>query len=202
MVGHLRHVEEGLAGRVAHGLGIAPLPRAPASAAPVLDMDSSPSLQTIGKARSTLEGREVGILIAEGSDAKAIKAIARASAAAGARVRTVALRLGATTLDDGSSLEADTQLAGTPSVVFDAIAVVLSEAGARLLSKEAAAIDFVRDAFGHLKAMAVDPGARTLLSCACIVADPGVCDASDTKAFLAAARTRQWDREASVRTLA
>jgi catalase len=41
-----------------------------------------------------------------------------------------------------------------------------------------------------------------LLRSAGIVTDPGVCDASDTTAFLAAARTRRWDREASVRTLA
>ena len=55
---------------------------------------------------------------------------------------------------------ADGQLAGTPSVVFDAIAVVLSDAGAAALGKEAAAIDFVRDAFGHLKAIAADDGRR------------------------------------------
>jgi hypothetical protein len=87
MVGHLRNIDEGLAGRVAHGLGM------------------------------------------EGSSAGAIKSISNAAAAAGARVRTVALRVGPTTLDDGSTLEADGQLAGTPSVVFDAIAVVLSGIG-------------------------------------------------------------------------
>ena len=202
MVGHLRNIDEGLAGRVAHGLGMTPLPGAPSSAAPILEMDASPSLQTVGKAKHTLEGRDVGILVAEGSSARAIKAIARAASAAGARVRTVAQRLGGTILDDGSSLEADAQLAGTPSVVFDAVAILLSEAGAGLLAREAAALDFVRDAFGHLKAIAVDPGARALLGSAGVAADPGVCDASDTSAFLAAAATRQWDREASVRTLA
>jgi catalase len=144
----------------------------------------------------------VGILITAGSSAGAIKSISKAAAAAGARVRTVALRVGPTTLDDGSTLEADGQLAGTPSVVFDAIAVVLSEKGARMLAKEAAAIDFVRDAFGHLKAIAVDLGGRSLLTSAGIVADAGVCEASGTAAFLAAAATRQWDREPSVRTLA
>jgi catalase len=202
MVGHLRLIEEGLAGRVAQGLGLAPLPKAPAPAAPVVEMAPSPALQTIGKAKSTLEGRDVGILVADGSDAKAIKAIIKVAAAAGARVRTVAVRRGATTLDDGSSLEADGQLAGTPSVVFDAIAVVLSEAGGALLSREAAAVDFVRDAFGHLKAIAADQGGQALLRTAGIEADPGVCDASDMRAFLAAARTRQWEREPSVRTLA
>jgi catalase len=202
MVGHLRVVDEGLAGRVADGLGLAPLPAVPAPAAPVLEMNPSPALQTIGKAKRTLEGRDVGILFTAGSDLKAIKALAKAAAAAGARVRTVAPRLGPTPMEDGSSLEADAQLAGTPSVVFDAVAVVLSEAGAGVLSKEAAAIDFVRDAFGHLKAIGVDHGGRALLRSAGVAADPGVCDVSDAKSFLAAAMTRQWAREPSVRTLA
>ena len=42
-------------------------------------------------------------------------------------------------------LAADGQLAGTPSVLFDAVAVILSDEGSKALSKESAAIDFVRD---------------------------------------------------------
>jgi hypothetical protein len=52
------------------------------------------------------------------------------------------------------------QLAGTPSVLFDAVAIVLSDEGAKELSLESAAVDFVRDAFGHLKAIAADQGAE------------------------------------------
>src|SRR5450756_1280496 len=99
-------------------------------------------------------------------------------------------------------LAADGQLAGTPSVLFDAVAVVLSDAGARALSMDAAAIDFVRDAFGHLKAIAVDKGGQALLKIAIVGKDAGVVDTNDKDAFIAAAKTRQWDREKSVRTLA
>ena len=63
-------------------------------------------------------------------------------------------------------------------------------------------IDFVRDAFGHLKAIAVDQGGRALLRSANVGQDEGVVNAEDKVAFIAAARTRQWDREKSVRTLA
>ena len=56
MVGHLRHIDEDLAQRVADGLALAPLPAAPA-AAPVQDMAASPALQIIGKMKDTLEGR-------------------------------------------------------------------------------------------------------------------------------------------------
>lgn len=65
-----------------------------------------------------------------------------------------------------------------------------------------AAIDFVRDAYAYLKAIAVDQGGQALLKTANVGHDAGVVDANDKNAFIAAAKTRQWDREKSVRTLA
>lgn len=202
MVGHLRHVEEELAQRVAAGLALAKLPPAPPAAVPVQQLEPSPALQIIGKMKDTLVGRAVGILVADGSDGALIQKIKKAATAAGATVKIVAPRVGGTKLDDGSMLAAEGQLAGTPSVLFDAVAVVLSAKGARALSKENAAIDFVRDAFGHLKAIAVDQGGQALLTRARIARDAGVVDAGETAAFITAAKTRQWSRERSVRTLA
>jgi catalase len=202
MVGHLVHIEDSLAKRVANGLGMAEVPPAPVAAAPVKEMKPSPALQILGKMKDTLEGRTVGILIADGSDSAAIHAVKKAATKAGASVKLVAPKIGATTLADGSMQVSDGQLAGTPSVMFDAIAIILSEAGALALSKESSAIDFVRDAFGHLKAIGVDSGGQTLLKSALVKNDEGVCNILDTNAFIAAAKTRQWDREASVRLLA
>ena len=202
IVGHLRHIEASLAKRVAEGLGMETLPNTPTTAAPVKEMKTSLALQIIGKMKDTLEGRTVGILIADGSDGDAINAAKKAVVDAGANVKIVAPKVGAIKLSDGSMLKADGQLAGTPSVLFDAVAVILSDEGAKMLSKDSAAVDFVRDAFGHLKAIGVDRGGHLLLDSALVKNDAGVCDISDTVAFIAAAKTRQWDREASVRTLA
>lgn len=202
MVGHLLHIEKDLAKRVAAGLGFDEMPAAPKAAAPVQKMAPSPALQIIGKMKDTLMGRAVGILIADGSDGAAIKKIKKAAASAGASVKIIAPRVGGVKLADGSMLAADGQLAGTPSVLFDAVAVIISEKGAKALSMESAAIDFVRDAFGHLKAIAADQGGRTLLNSANVGQDAGVVDADDKDAFIAAAKTRQWKREKSVRTLA
>jgi catalase len=99
-------------------------------------------------------------------------------------------------------MEAHGQLAGTPSVIFDAVAVILSDEGAKMLEAESAAIEFVQNAFGHLKAIAFDKGGQVLLQKANIKPDKGVVQASDLAGFVAAASTRQWEREASVRTLA
>ena len=202
MVGHLRHIEEDLAQRVATGLALKNMPDAPVAAAPVLELDPSPALQIIGKMKDTLEGRAIGILVADGSDGAAIKKISKAATAAGATVKIVAPKVGGAKLADGSMLVADGQLAGTPSVVFDAVAVILSDEGAKALMMEGAAIEFVRDAFGHLKAIAADDGAQALLKKANIGKDAGVVNANNEAAFIAAAKTRQWDREKFVRTLA
>jgi len=202
IVGHLRHIDEDLARRVAAGLAFDKMPDAPPAAVPVLKMKTSPALQIIGKMKDTLMGRTIGILIADGSDGVVIKKIKKAATDAGATVKIVAPKVGGAKLADGSMFPADGQLAGTPSVLFDAIAVILSDEGAKALSKESAAIDFVRDAFGHLKAIAADKGGFALLKIANVGQDAGVVDVSDKDAFMAAAKTRQWDREKSVRTLA
>ncbi|QAU33060.1 catalase [Janthinobacterium sp. 17J80-10] len=200
MVGHLRHIDADLAQRVADGLGL-PLPEAPKPAVPVQDMAPSPALQIIGKMRHTLAGRAVGILVADGSDGKVIESLRKAAADVGAGVKIIAPKVGGATLADGTLLPADGQLAGTPSVMFDAVAVVLSAAGAQMLCSEAAALDFVSDAFAHLKAIAANPGAQALLDKANVVPDAGVIAADDAKGFIAAAATRQWAREPSVRIL-
>ena len=202
MVGHLRHIEEDLARRVAAGLAMGKLPAAPVSAAPVREMKPSAGLQIIGKMKDTLMGRVIGILIADGSDGAVLRKVKKAANDAGAAVKIVAPKVGGAKLADGSMLAADGQLAGTPSVLFDAVAVILSDEGAKALAREGAAIDFVRDAFGHLKAIAVDKGGRALLKTANVGQDAGIVDANDTGAFIGAAKTRQWDREKSVRTLA
>ena len=202
MVGHLRHIDEDLAKRVAAGLAFDKMPDAPPAAAPVQKMKLSPALQLIGKMKNTLMGRAIGILIADGSDGAVIKKIKKAATDAGATVKIIAPNVGGAKLADGSMLAADGQLAGTPSVLFDAVAVILSGEGAKALAMESAAIDFVRDAFGHLKAIAADKGGHALLKIANVGKDAGVVDTDDKDEFIAAAKTRQWDREKSVRTLA
>ena len=202
IVGHLRNIDDDLAQRVANGLGLAKLPPAQRATAPVLDLPPSPALQIIGKMKPTLEGRAVGILIDDGSDATIVATLRKAIEGAGATVKLIAPRVGGATLSDRRKQPADGQLAGTPSVLFDAVALVVSDDAGKRLATEAAAVDFVRDAFGHLKAIAATAGAQAVLTAAGIAKDAGVVDAADTKAFVKAATTRQWAREPKLRTLA
>ncbi len=154
--------------------------------------------------KDTLAGRCIGILVADGSDGTAITALTKAVLADGAGVKIAAPKVGGVKLAAGSTLAADGQLAGTPSVIFDAVAVLLSLSAqaAKTLSAESAAVDFIRDAYGHLKALAVDAGGQDLLQACGVRPCAGVMAVTAVAEFLAAAKTRQWDRERSVRSLA
>ena len=200
MLGNLLNVDEDLAARVAGGLNM-PLPAANPAAAPVLDMDPSPAVMIVRGKRDlhTLKGRSVGILVADGSDVDTVQALHAAVAEAGGRPFIVAPKIGGVTLSDGKTLKVDKQLAGFPSVMVDAIAVILSDDGCASLINEGAAVQFVMDAFGHLKCIAADAGAQPLLMKAGVVPDEGV--VAPNKGFVAAAGRRYWDREPGVRKL-
>src|SRR5580704_9202537 len=106
MVGHLRNIEEDLAQRVAGGLGLETVPTAPKPAASVQKLKPSPALQIIGKMKDTLQGRAIGILIADGSDGDLIKNIKRAAIEAGATVKIIAPKVGGAKLAGGSMMSA------------------------------------------------------------------------------------------------
>jgi catalase len=200
MLSNLRNVDESLAKRVADGLAM-PLPAAAKPAAKVIDLEPSPALRVVGNMKDTLQGRSLGILIADGSDNSMIEPIKSAAEAAGATVKLVAPRVGSVKLHDGSVVKADGQLLGTPSIVFDAVAVVLSAQAAKELQQEAAAVQWVMDAFGHLKAVAANPDAKPLLDKAGVVADEGVVGVKPAE-VIAAAKRRYFEREPKLRTLA
>ncbi|RYY05696.1 MAG: catalase HPII, partial [Alphaproteobacteria bacterium] len=146
-----------------------------------------------------LEGRTVGILIADGTDANDLKTVKAAIKAAGGHPMTIAPKVGAVPLSDGSTVKADKQLFGQPSVTVDACAIILSEKATAKLLKEGAAVQWVMDAFGHLKAIGANEAAQPLLDKAGVEPDEGV---TDLAGFVEAAKKRYWDREPKVRTLA
>ena len=105
----------------------------------------------------------VGILIADGSDSAEVFAVQKAVAKDGGKCMVIAPKLGGAKMKGGKMLKADGQLLGTPSQLFDAIAVVLSEQGCEALANQGAAVQFVMDAFGHLKAIGASEAAMPLL---------------------------------------
>src|SRR5450755_656776 len=107
--------------------GVRLLPRCPRARHRRVPFSAKTALPTriIGKVKASLEGRAIGILVADGSNGASIKKISKAATAAGVTVKIVAPKWGAKLFADGSMLAAEGQLAGTPFVVFDAVAVIL-----------------------------------------------------------------------------
>jgi len=147
VLSRLRNIDEDLARRVADGLAIDLPERAPA-ARDVVDMNVSDALSIQKQAKNTLKGRKVGILFAEGSDKASIDTLKSEIEKAGGTAFLVAPKVGGIPVN-GGTLKADGQLAGSPSVLFDAVASVLMPDQAQKLSTDGAAVQWFMDAFGH-----------------------------------------------------
>jgi len=206
MVSHLLNIDEGLAETVADKLGLKQLPKAAdAAVAPRDDLELSPALSIIENGADSFAGRKVGVLVSPGADAGLLKKLQAAIEKEGAVMEVVAPKVGGVEAADGSWIEGRHMIDGGPSVLFDAVALVLSEEGAERLTGEAAARDFVADAFAHCKFIAFTPGAVPLLQNAGVDpdADEGLMGLDDPKgitSFIEACRKlRLWSREMAVK---
>ncbi|MDP1556386.1 MAG: catalase [Hyphomonas sp.] len=193
----LRNIDEELATRVAAGLAMKLPPAAPAFREP-LDLDPSDALSIQKNWQETLKGRMVGILFAEGSDKAEIDQMTADVEAQGGRVFLVAPKVGPTKVK-GGTLKAHGQLAGSPSMLFDAVAMVLMPDQVEKLINDSAARDWVSNAYAHLKAIGHCQGSIALLDDCGIAPDEGIVP---NEKFVKAAPRRYWDREPKLRDLA
>jgi catalase len=206
VVSHLVNVDGALAQGVADGLGLE-LPKAAPPARPIVDgLKPSPALSIIENGPQSFKGRKLGVLIADGTDAKLLEAVSKAIEAEGAIVELVGPKVGGVKLSDGTLTPAKQSIPGGPSVLYDAVAVLLSEDGAMLLGKEATARDFVADAFAHAKFIAYTEPALALMKKAGVPEPDDGCfeigKAGDVKNFVASlGKLRFWAREPMVQAL-
>ncbi|MCX7284921.1 MAG: catalase [Novosphingobium sp.] len=203
-VSHLLNIDAMLAATVANGLGLAMPDAAVAARKTITDLPNSDKLSIVKNGPDSFKGRKLGILVSDGSDADLINALVAAVDSEGAVFEIVAPKIGGVTLSDGTWLAARHKIDGGPSVLFDAVAVVVSEEGAALLSTDAAAKDFVTDAFAHCKFIGISAQAQALFAKAGIADDLDeaclpLATPDDATAFITACRTlRYWPRELMV----
>ena len=209
MVANLRNVDEGLASAVGDGLGLDELP-APSTPArqPIADLAASPALSILGNPPATFEGRKLGILVTDGTDARLLAALTAAAEAEGATVELIAPKIGGIVATDKTRHAVHQKIDGGPSVLYDAVAVIPSARGAAVLASNAAAKDFVNDAHAHCKFVGYSPSAMALFDAAGLadLIDVGYVrlDAKKTTAtrFIKACRVlRYWERESTVKTV-
>jgi catalase len=205
VVAHLRNVHEDLATEVRRNLRLKTMPKPALAALPTrTDLKPSPALSILQNPPPSFAGRKVGVLISDGVDSKLLGALRRAVTGAGATVEIVAPNVGGVEASDGTWIEADQKLDGAPSVLYDAVALLLGESAGATLANVAPARDFIADAFAHLKVIAYTAGGLQLIEGALGRAkiDEGFVKLQSPKSiktFLdACARLRVWSREPKV----
>ena len=187
-------MDESLARRVAQGLGIE-LPEKSKSLREPVDLPASPALSIQRNAKQTIEGRSIGILINEGSDKDKIEHLKNMIREHNGVPALIAPRAHGIKLSDGSKVDVDGILAGMPSVVFDAVAVVLSKEGTDKLVKELTAVQWVQDAYAHLKAITYTKESQGLLEKAGVDMNVRGISTDLGAEFIKNAGTRFWERE-------
>lgn len=206
MVSHLLNIDQTLAATVAQKLGFKTMPKPADAALPTRqDLEPSLALSIIERGPRRFEGRKLGILVTDGVDAKLLKGLTDAIIKKKGIVEVIAPKVGGVEASDGSWVEAQHMIDGGPSVLFDAVALLTSTTGIESLIGEAAARDFVADAFQHCKLIGYHQSAMPLLARAGIADafDEGVVELlgegglSDFVAELS--KLRIWSREPSIK---
>jgi catalase len=204
MVAGLRNVDEDLARSVADGLGLAGLPDAlPAAREPVRDLPPSPALSILANGPESFAGRKLGVLITGGADTGQLEEIRSAARQAQVNVELIAPVVGGVQASDGSRVAAGQKLDGGPSVLYDAVVLLLSERGGPALAALPAARDFLSDAYAHCEVIGYAGDLSPLLGAAGLtgLTDDGFADLNDDSAadFLTTcAALRFWPRQASI----
>jgi catalase len=159
MLGHLDLIEPDLGKRVAMAMAMTgQADKITPAVAPRDDLKPSPALSLIAKAPKTIKGRTLAVLVTDSSDAKAVGALQKAVKKEGATLKLVAPKIGA--LKNG--LTPDMTIDGGPSCLFDAVVLMPGQAEMPILLGMAASINWLRDAFGHLKAIGVNNAAQAM----------------------------------------
>jgi len=163
VVSMLANVDAGLAKALAKALGMQmpkPMPKALKNvAAP--EVSVSPPLSLFARpGDGSIATRRVAILVANGVDGAAARALHKGLAAEGAVPRYVGIRLGSVRTADGETLEAEVTLETMPSVLFDAVAVLGGKEAVVELGNVGHALEFIKDQYRHAKTiLALDEGA-------------------------------------------
>ena len=200
MLGHLDIIDKHLGSEVAEAMGMSGEAEKITPAVMPIDLPPSPALRMYGKYPPTLKGRKVGVLLAAGFNLKLKDELVAMIKKEGAAVAIIAPKVGGVEDSAGTKHKADAALSGSPSVVFDAVAVLAGPAGDKMLAANPDAVGFLMDASRHLKAIALS-GVPSLTAKTQIGGEVGVTQVANSKdlsAFITFARNgKVWEREPS-----
>ncbi len=177
VLSRLLNIDTGLAKAVAEGLGVrAEIEAAPAQVKTRTDLPASKALSILANAKPTLKGRMIGCLVSEGAELRLV---------------------------GGGVGPPPPPPPGGPSVLFDAVALVIAKEEAATLMHDGAAKSFIADAYQHAKVIAFTAGAAEMVKLAgAKPGEAGVVALTKTSVgdFIEQAKGgRVWAREKQVR---
>jgi catalase len=209
VVSQLVNVNEELARAVADGLGIE-LPEAQPALVPRNkrpEVKQSPALSLfVRPGDGGIRARRIALLVADGVDGAALRALHEALTREGAVPRYVGPKLGSVESTDGEAIDVEVTLEAAPSVLFDAMVLPDGDRAVTTLAAVGLTAEFIKDQYRHCKTiLALGAGAQLLEKASIPAAlddgsdDPGLLTASDaaatSRAFIAAVgRHRHWER--------
>jgi catalase len=212
MVSGLMNVDADLAKAVAEGLGIRPMP---APMPKVLttrvtpEVSMSPALSLFARpGHAGVRTRQVAILVADGVEGDALRALAERLTASGGVPKFIGPRLGPVTSAAGDDIAVDVPIAAAASVLFDGIVLPGGQDAVDALAADGRMLAFLKEQFRHCKPILALGASTALLEQAGVPQqlpsgkpDPGIVLGSGdgqaaADAFLKAlARHRHFDRE-------
>ena len=195
MLGHLDLIDPTLGQRVAAGMNlVGKADKITPAVPPRDDLEPSPALSLVAKAPKTIKGRTLAVMVTESSDAKAVASLQKAVAKEGALLKLIAPKIGP--MKNG--LAPDMTIDGGPSCLFDAVVLLPGQVEMPMLLKSAGAINWLRDAFAHLKAIGFNNAAQAMFGKGGVDhTAPGVVAVSKGfDAFITQAKMHKiWDRD-------
>ncbi len=151
--------------------------------------------------KDTIKSRQIAVFIADGFDDKSLVKFEKTMSEAGAKICTIAPKLGKIKSIKGKDIVSDKTFFNSASVLFDAVYIVGGEQCINKLCNEMDAIHFVNEAFKHCKVIGGDSDAEKFFKLTYIGnsnVDEGIIKNSDLSGFInAVAQHRFWEREAA-----
>jgi catalase len=202
MVAHILNIDKTLAKKFAEGLRLKKMPEAITPARPVnTTLKKSPALSIAFNPPGTFQGRKVGIFVTDGADAKIFKALTSAINSESAMYEVIAPEVGGVKLSDGKWLDAQQNIKGAPSVLYDAVVLLFSLKTDKKLFREPAVRNFLDDAFAHFKFIGYVDAVKPLIGKLGLLQDldkgcSNLKSAADAKKFVSLLKNiRFWERE-------
>ena len=96
------------------------------------DLKPSKALSILLNVHETFEGRKVGMLVTNGVDSGVVAAMKKALDKEGATFEFIAPTISGVKASDGSVIPANQKIGGGPSVLYDAVALLVSNEGAEI----------------------------------------------------------------------